>query len=136
MREIELIVVHCSATRPSQDIRAADIDRWHRERGWQGIGYHYVIPRNGALETGRKHEQVGAHVRNFNQRSLGICLAGGINGQGQPDCNFTAEQWRTLAELVRTLRRQYVGADVVGHRDLDSGKACPCFDVGAWAKGL
>jgi N-acetylmuramoyl-L-alanine amidase len=137
MRTIDLLVIHCSATGPSQDIGARDIDRWHRERGWDGIGYHYVIRRDGRWETGRPHERAGAHARGYNHSSLGICLAGGVNAAGQPDCNYTAPQWRVLANLVRQLRRQYAGCQVVGHRDLPGvGKACPVFDVLAWVDGL
>lgn len=54
MRKIDSIIVHCSATKAGQDFTAADIDRWHRERGFNGIGYHYVIRLDGRLEKGRK----------------------------------------------------------------------------------
>ena len=62
MRKITLIIVHCSAVRPDQQSSAAQIDTWHRQRGWKfGIGYHYVVRRNGSIEPGRPEWMVGAH---------------------------------------------------------------------------
>ena len=52
MRTITLIIIHCSAVRPYQTSNAAQIDSWHRARGWNGIGYHYVILRDGTIQTG------------------------------------------------------------------------------------
>ena len=65
MRTITLIVIHCSAVRPDQTSSAAQIDSWHRQRGWKlGIGYHYVVRRNGEIEPGRPEWMVGAHDLN------------------------------------------------------------------------
>lgn len=126
------IVVHCSATRPDQDIGAADIDSWHKSNGWAGIGYHAVIRRNGALEFGRHFDDSGAHVRGHNSNSVGVCLAGGINADGQPENNFTPEQFRTLRKVLEMLECAYPQAVIVGHRDLYEYKDCPCFDAAEW----
>ena len=72
----EYIMIHCAATRADMDIGAADIDRWHRQRGWRKIGYHYVIRRNGEVETGRDMDAVGAHCKGMNDKSVSICLVG------------------------------------------------------------
>ena len=77
MRKIDSIIVHCSATKAGQDFTAADIDRWHRERGFNGIGYHYVIRLDGRLEKGREIDLAGAHCKGWNERSVGICYIGG-----------------------------------------------------------
>ena len=132
MRPIDTIVIHCSDTFARMDTSARDIDQWHRARGFAGIGYHYVIRRNGNREIGRPVERVGAHVRGYNARSIGICMVGGKGDDGSPECNFTRSQWSELDWLVGELIARFPGAKVIGHRDLDPGKACPCFDVTSW----
>lgn len=137
MRNIDTIFIHCSATRPSQDIGAEVIKSWHLDRGWSDIGYHYVIRRDGEIETGRAEELPGAHAKGHNQNSLGICVVGGIDSSGSPDSNFTRAQWHSLEELVKRLTGPTgpaPGANVRGHREV-SHKACPCFDVSAWWHG-
>lgn len=133
-QDVDRLVIHCSATRESQDIGAADIDRWHRQRGYLKIGYHYVIRRDGTLEQGRGENEPGAHARGWNHRSIGICLVGGVMPNGKtPEDNFTVAQWETLHTLLRSLRMRYPQADIVGHRDLPGvAKECPCFDVATW----
>ena len=76
MRKIDLIVIHCSATRAGKNYTAADIDRWHRERGFSMIGYHFVVLRNGTVETGRPLTQPGAHCKGHNSTSIGVCYIG------------------------------------------------------------
>ena len=121
------------ATKAAQDFGAADVERWHRQSGYNSIGYHYVIRRNGTLELGRPVETVGAHVKGFNASSVGICLAGGLDVKGKPENNYTPEQFATLTKLVKELTATYKGAKVVGHRDFPGvNKACPCFDVRPW----
>lgn len=142
----DLIVVHCSATRPQQDVDANTIREWHMAKGWQDIGYHFVIKRNGLIELGRPLEDVGAHAAGFNSRSVGICLAGGLDHEGNPltqhPAGFTPPQHDSLALLLKTLRSIYPSATILGHRDLspDSNhngkiephewlKTCPGFDA-------
>jgi len=114
------------------DIGAAEIRRWHREKGWVDIGYHYVIRRDGKLEPGRDEGMVGAHVKGHNEDSIGICLVGGIDDDGESCNNFTQSQHASLIWLIRKLLKTYPGCDVLGHRDLDPHKDCPCFDVRSW----
>lgn len=132
-RQIDHLVVHCSATPPTADIGRKEIDRWHRERGWLMIGYHFVIRRDGTVETGRLVERVGAHVEGHNKHSIGICLVGGIDAKGKPENNFTHEQFKALRELLFGLLSYCPEATVLGHRDFPGvAKACPSFDVGGW----
>jgi len=135
-REINRIILHMAYTPPSMDIGAKEIDGWHKQRGWRGLGYHYVIRRDGTLEIGRPHEEQGAHVKHENLDSLGICLVGGkhIAHEGA-DCNFTSAQWRTLDRLCRDLLLAYPGAQISGHRDWAATK-CPSFDALEWGKTL
>jgi len=127
----EYIIVHCAATKPSMDTDAATIDRWHRQRGWLKIGYHYVIKRDGTVETGREKNEVGAHARGYNSKSVGICLIGGLSEDNEPETNFTEEQWTSLGSLIEELNTEYPDAVVIGHNDV-SAKACPTFNVGEW----
>ena len=130
-KETKEIIVHCAATKPSMDIGASDIDRWHRERGWLKIGYHFVIKRDGTVETGRELEEVGAHAKGHNAISVGICMVGGLSEDNEPETNFTADQWSSLENLVDDLKEKYPDANVIGHNDISS-KACPTFNVGEW----
>ena len=131
----DYIVVHCTATRPSMDIGRVEVDAWHRHRGFLGIGYHYIIRRDGLLETGRDSEDVGAHARGFNSRSISVSIVGGVT-EGDvtiSEDNFKDEQWVTLKALVERLTELYPDAVVLGHRDLPNvSKDCPSFDVKQW----
>lgn len=127
MRTITLIIIHCSAVRPSQTSSAQQIDFWHRKRGWSGIGYHYVVRRDGTVERGRPEAKVGAHCLNHNRHSIGVCYEGGLDAQGRPADTRTEAQKRALLTLVRELKGRYPRAIVVSHHTFDPHKACPCF---------
>lgn len=130
MRNITLIVIHCSAVATWQQSSAADIDRWHRERGWKyGIGYHYVVRRDGSVETGRPLEQIGTHCQNHNKHSIGICYEGGLDEQGRPADTRTPEQRVSLRQLLEKLHKMFPSTLIIGHRDLNPMKSCPCFDA-------
>ena len=129
MRTITLIVVHCSANRAGSALRMADIDCCHRSCGWLGCGYHYVIPTDGTIEPGRPDEMTGAHCKRHNRYSIGVCYIGGLSADGVPSDTRTEAQRAALRSLLEDLHRRYPKALIVGHRDLDPGKACPCFDA-------
>lgn len=126
------IVVHYSATFPDMDVTAAQIDRWHRERGFAKIGYHYFIRRDGTVEKGRADTEVGAHVAGQNTGKLGICWAGGLE-RGKPGGhkNMAPAQEKALIGLIKSLLVKYPAAKVVGHRDL-AATECPGFAVQPW----
>jgi N-acetylmuramoyl-L-alanine amidase len=135
----DFIAVHCSATRPSQQIDVDDMRKWHKAKGWSDIGYHYVITRAGRVQKGREEDRVGAHVEGYNGRSIGICLVGGVSEDDftKPENNFTPLQMTALRNLLEQLAKRYPGAVVQGHRDFPNvKKACPSFDVRAWLKGV
>ena len=130
MRTITLIVIHCSAVRPGQQSSAKKINDWHHDRGFQnGIGYHYVVRRDGTIELGRPLEMIGAHVVGHNRHSIGICYEGGLNSFGEDADTRTPEQKVTLRKLLEELHRKFPKALIVGHRDLNPGKKCPCYEV-------
>ena len=135
-------MVHCTATVEGKDFTAADIDSWHKNRGWRGIGYHYVVRLNGAIEQGRKEETVGAHVRGHNRNSIGVSYIGGLDKDLKAKDTRTAAQKKALIELLSELKKKYPKAMIVGHRDFSPDtnnngiiepfefiKECPCFDA-------
>lgn len=128
VRAIDLIVVHCTATPTGRDISAADIDRWHRARGFRCIGYHYVVHLDGTVETGRPESEAGAHCKGHNARSIGVVYCGGLDSTGHPCDTRTSAQRHSLLELLRQLRSRYPQAQIRSHRDF-AAKACPCFDA-------
>lgn len=133
----DFIVVHCSASTEKMNIGAADIDKWHRGKGWKCIGYHYVIRRDGTVEEGREEATVGAHVEGWNAVSLGICMVGGVdaNDVKLAKNNFTKAQFDSLKQLLVDLKIRYPKAKIQGHRDFPKvAKACPSFSVEEWLK--
>lgn len=141
------IVVHVTATPPTADIGVKEVRAMHKARGFNDIGYHWVIRRNGKVEAGRPEGDIGAHVAGFNSVSVGVSMVGGVDAKGQPQHNATPEQMATLETLLRDLTTRYPQAGVCGHRDLSPDrdrdgiiepgeyiKACPCFDVIPWAR--
>ena len=142
MRKINLIVIHCSATREDRTLTPDDLEISHRRRGFNGIGYHYYIRKDGTVILTRELERIGAHVRGFNRESIGVCYEGGLNCRGCPADTRTPEQRASLHLLVHQLLERFPGSRVCGHRDLSPDlngngeiepeewvKACPCFAV-------
>lgn len=142
MRKIDLIVIHCSATREDRTFTEQDLEVSHRRRGFNGTGYHFYIRKDGRMVTTRPLERVGAHAKGYNAHSIGICYEGGLNGEGKPKDTRTEWQRHSMRALVLTLLKDYPGSCVCGHRDLSPDldgdgevepeewiKACPCFDV-------
>lgn len=131
------LVVHCSATQNVPSFTWKTIDQMHRQQGWLGIGYHFVILTDGTIQRGRPLEAIGSHVKGYNNCSVGICLIGGVDAKGKSVDNFTEEQKESLKCLLDYLRGYYKDEVVVlGHRDFAGvHKDCPCFDVKGWYKG-
>ena len=129
MRKINEIIVHCAATPEGKNFKAADIDRWHRERKMKCIGYHYVVDLDGTVEPGRPESEIGAHCLGHNQYSIGVCYVGGLAADGKtPKDTRTETQKEALLALLKKLRAKYPKASIHGHRDF-AAKACPSFDA-------
>lgn len=129
MRKITEIIVHCSATPEGKDFTVPDITRWHKQRGFRTIGYHYVVYRDGSVHTGRQEGEIGAHCTGHNACSIGICYIGGLAADGKTAKDTrTPEQRKALLMLLRRLRAKYPNAKIHGHRDF-AAKACPSFDA-------
>lgn len=128
---IDAIFVHCSATKPTQNIGVREIRQWHKEQGWLDVGYHYIIKRDGTVEAGRDESAVGSHAKGYNHNSIGVCLVGGIDGSGKFEANFTPAQMSALRSLLVTLLAKYEGSKLMAHHEV-APKACPSFDVRRW----
>ena len=129
MRKIDLIVVHCSATRSDRRFTVEDLIACHNAR-FGFTGYHYYITRDGQLYQTRHENLVGAHARHYNQHSIGVCYEGGYDEKGREADTRTEAQKHALWALLKSLKVDYPDAQIVGHRDLPGvRKACPCFDA-------
>ena len=120
------VVLHCAATpdypygnKAFDLIGAADIDSWHRSRGFDCIGYHYVIRQSGMIEDGRPTDRMGAHTKGYNSDTLGICVVG--NGR------INREQLLALSELYKEFTFDYgiTWQEWYGHYEFTDKKTCP-----------
>tara|TARA_R110000772_G_C13090165_1_gene418473 strand:+ start:196 stop:606 length:411 start_codon:yes stop_codon:yes gene_type:complete len=132
MRKIEEIIIHCTDTFADMDVDIELIRKWHvEERGWSDVGYHYLIRRDGSVETGRDIHRPGAHAVGHNKHSIGLAITGGKARGDESATNFTQAQWNSLEDFVVSLVEQFPDASVIGHNNV-SKKACPTFDVKKW----
>lgn len=138
--KVTYLVIHYSATPVEKDFTVRDIDSMHRKRGFNEIGYHYFIRKNGKIENGRDLSQkgrfeVGAHSKGENAQSIGICYEGGVS---QTDMNTgfdsrTPEQKASMIKLLIELRERFPNAVVMGHRDMPGAATqCPGFNASSW----
>ena len=130
-REIKILVIHCSATRCNVSFTVELLDACHRQRGFDGIGYHFYITRDGRVHATRPLEKIGAHAKGFNLHSIGICYEGGLDADGKPADTRTWQQRSSMRDLVYALCHAFGEVKVLGHYQLgaDIHKACPCFDA-------
>lgn len=135
-RDITKIIVHCSATPEGKDYTVKDIDSWHRAQGFNSIGYHYVIYRDGAVAKGRDESLVGAHCTGQNSNSIGICYIGGMDAANKnPKDTRTPQQKESLLKLLKELKKKYPKATIHNHNEF-ANKACPSFDAKSEYKNL
>jgi N-acetylmuramoyl-L-alanine amidase len=128
-RHINEVIIHCTATKEGRDYTVDDIRKWHRERGWSDIGYHYVIYRDGQIAVGRDVDIAGAHCAGHNTFSIGVSYVGGCDENMKPKDTRTQEQKCAMLNLLVLMRATYPGIKIVGHNYYDKGKACPSFDA-------
>ena len=130
-RKINLIVIHCSATRVTQDFTVGELEACHLARGFRDIGYHYYITKDGVIYPCRPESEPGAHARHYNAHSIGICYEGGLSPSGCISDTRTPKQKEAMKHLIQDLHHRFPGIrTILGHRDLPGvQKACPCFDA-------
>lgn len=130
-REIVEIDIHCAATPEGKDFTVEDIRRWHKERGFSDIGYHYVIYRDGRILVARPIGQIGAHISGRNTGTIGICYIGGVSADGKAAKDTrTARQTSSLLWLTQELATLHGVRRIAGHNEF-AAKACPSFSVPA-----
>ena len=126
-KNIKLLVVHCSDSEDSQNLTAIDLHNMHLKFGWDGIGYHKVICKNGNIENGRPEYWIGAHVKGKNMESLGVCLIGRNH--------FTKEQFNSLEKVLVEWKQKYKKATILGHSQAtQTHKTCPNFNIKKWCE--
>lgn len=141
-RKINLIVIHCSATRVDKNYTPDQLERDHRTRGFNSAGYNYYIRKTGEVVPMRPLELIPAHATGFNKNSIGICYEGGLDADGKADDTRTNAQRDAIIHLLLDLVCDFPDSEIVGHRDLSPDlnkdgkitpnewtKMCPCFDA-------
>ena len=128
MRQINKIIIHCSATPEGRKTSAEEIKSWHLERGFSDIGYHYIVHLDGSISYGRNIEKIGAHSRGQNKMSIGVCYIGGLDECLDAKDTRTPQQKESLLILLKTLKKLHSKAVIYGHRDF-SEKAFPSFNA-------
>ena len=130
MRNIDKIIIHCSATIEGVNVSTSTIKRWHVQgRGWSDIGYHYIIGLDGAIDYGRAINRSGAHTKGENETSIGICYIGGLCKSKRANDTRTEAQKKSLIKILKTLTHIYPEASIHSHFEF-ANKACPCFNAG------
>jgi len=128
-RNINQIIVHCTASYEGQEMTVEQIRRMHiKERGWSDIGYHYVVYLDGTIHNGRDVNIAGAHCTGHNTYTIGVVYVGGLAKNGKSKDTRTPAQKEGLLKLLTALKKLYPNATIHGHREY-ANKACPCFDA-------
>lgn len=128
-RKVSELIWHCSATPEGRDITVETIDQWHRDRGWSGIGYHFVVYLDGTIRAGRDLEKTGAHVAGRNTGTIGAVYVGGVSRDGKTAKDTrTPEQRAAMLWLTKAIAEDRRIKTISGHNQY-AAKACPSFDV-------
>ena len=132
MRQINEIIIHCTATPEGRAVTVAQLRDWHvKGNGWTDIGYHFVVDLDGKVHPGRPLSQPGAHCYGHNAKSIGIVYIGGLASDGKtPKDTRTPAQRSALRQLVQQLSVQFpeIAGNIHGHNEY-AAKACPSFNV-------
>ena len=134
-RNIKQIIVHCTDTKEGKNYTLADITKWHKEKGYNTSGYHYVIDINGKIMNGRDVNVIGAHCKGYNSYSIGVCYIGGRGSDNVTKDTRTKEQKDSLLNLLKRLKILYPQAKIYGHRNF-ANRMCPCFDAAEEYKNI
>ena len=140
MRDIKRIFIHCTAGSQKQTV--TDLLAEFKRKGWRNPGYHVVITPDGECNQLLDYDKVSNGVKAYNSTAINVAYVGGIDNNGKSVDNRTAEQKKSLIDLLKVLRKRYPEAQILGHRDISSDtnhngkvdtweriKDCPCFDA-------
>lgn len=148
--ELKRLVIHCTATPEGREVTSAEIRHWHCDpaskggRGWKKVGYSDMIHLNGGVENLIPYNEdnnvdpweISNGAAGYNSTSRHVVYVGGVDKEGKPKDTRTDEQKATLIKYVKDFHRRHPNAEIVGHHQLDPGKACPSFDVPSWVKSI
>ena len=126
---VSYIIIHCTATRETQDYTPEQLKHDHLARGFIDVGYHFYIRKDGTVTQHRRLNEVGAHCRPFNRCSIGVCYEGGLDANGKPKDTRTIAQRGSLVKLLIELKQKFPKAAIRGHNEMPGAtiKECPCF---------
>jgi N-acetylmuramoyl-L-alanine amidase len=129
MRNIDFIVIHCTAT--SQDTKIESIKKyWQTVLGWKNYGYHFIIDKNGNTLQLTDINKIANGVKNYNHNSIHISYVGGINILGIPTDTRTDQQKKSILSKIIELKKIFPHAKIQGHKDFPNvKKACPSFNA-------
>jgi N-acetylmuramoyl-L-alanine amidase len=146
MREINYIVLHCTATKQTATVESI-MRNWREIQHWKNPGYHYIIEANGNIRNLQAEAKIANGVANHNANSIHVCYIGGIDKDGKASDTRTPEQLAAMKDIIIQLHQNYPRAAIKGHRDFSPDtnhngkvdnwewiKVCPCFDVATWLK--
>ena len=141
-RDITEVVCHWTETPTNKNIGSEEINNLHVDQGLNGIGYHYVIRRDGSIQRGRPVNIEGEHALDHNQRSIAVCFVGGINVPSETINitqfisvqSLTRSQFNSFDHFCRAFYNVWPGGQVLGHSDIDNLTNDPGFDVRAYVK--
>lgn len=122
-RLVDTVFIHCSASDNPKHDDISVMTIWHLERGFNGVGYHYFIKKDGTIQIGRDLERPSAAQKGYNSHSIAICL------HGLKKNKFTEAQFKSLRELCMDINKDYKGLmRFRGHCEVNEHKTCPVFD--------
>ena len=126
---VSYIIIHCTATRETQDYTPEQLKHDHLARGFIDVGYHFYIRKDGTVTQHRRLNEVGAHCRPFNRCSIGVCYEGGLDANGKPKDTRTIAQRGSLVKLLIELKQKFPKAAIRGHNEMPGAtiKECPSF---------
>jgi N-acetylmuramoyl-L-alanine amidase len=135
MRAIKYIVVHCTDTLPTAEIK--NIQKYWKEKlGWERPGYHYIIKADGETVNLLQEDKVSNGVLGFNTGCINIAYIGGRTKEGKSADTKTRAQEHALFDKIVDLTEKYPGAQVRGHYEFPNqgGRTCPNFNVKNWLR--
>ena len=148
-KPIQYLVIHCTATPEGREVSADEIRRWHTApppagRGWKQVGYTDVVHLDGRVERLVNNNEdanvdpweVTNGAAGYNSISRHIVYVGGCDKAGKPKDTRTEAQREALKRYVEDFHARFPQIRIVGHHELNPGKACPSFDVGKWLREI
>lgn len=145
MKKLKYLVIHCSDTPEGRRVMASDVVDWHTKEppvgfGWSRAGYSDIVELDGRVVNVRDYDgdnwvqrdEVTYGARGYNAESRHVCYIGGRDRYGKVRDTRTPEQMRALRNYCIKMKLGHPDIQIVGHHDLNPGKACPSFDVKKW----